>query len=101
MDMFNKLKAYNPDSIELEEVVALAAFGRSLKSEFAHYGLESPIWLDDKLIAIGNEIRAKSRDELERSLKATNLELEGLKSREERREDLKARQASLKAKLGQ
>lgn len=98
--MLRELKGFNAEKHDLDELVALKAFGDQMSNTYTVLGLEQPEWLKDRVEDIGREVVNRSRDLLAKELKETNLRLEGLKTQAEKREELLAKQARLQARLG-
>ncbi len=97
--MLNALQTFNADKHDLDELMALAAFGTQLKSTFPAFDLEVPEWLVESMDGIEKEIRARSRDMLMAELKSTESRLEALKTNEEKRGDLRDKAERLRARL--
>lgn len=100
MSVLQEFKQFEVNDESVENMLVQFAFGKSLQAAYAEFGLESPECLSDRVNALGREIKIKQRDELERELKKAELALEGLKSAEEKRSDLRAKAERLRAKLG-
>lgn len=89
--MFEKLRHLDLDRLDVDEAVALVAYGEVLQAAYASRGLETPQWLNDNVRELNREIRNRHRDNLEKAKRETEAQLETLKSRDERREDLKSK----------
>lgn len=89
--MFDKLRHLDLDRLDVDEAVALVSFGEVLQAAYATRGLETPQWLVDNVRELNREIRNRHRDNLEKAKRETLAELEALKSRDERRGDLKSK----------
>src|SRR5574341_211588 len=98
--MLDKLKNLNLNRSEVDELVALHAFGAGLVGAFGTLDLESPQWLQDSMAMLTKEIKARHEDALEAQLKETESQLDALKTADEKRQDLRAQAARLRAKLG-
>lgn len=98
--MFKELKGLALERLDVDEMVALWAFGSTMIKAYVDHAMENPEWLEVNMAELEKEIRARSRDNLERALKETNAQLDALRTAQEKREDLKLRQERLKAKLG-
>jgi hypothetical protein len=97
--MLDKLKHLDLDRIDVDEAVALATFGDQLIAGYTGRSLEVPQWLVDNTRELNREIKNRHKDNLEKALRETELQLDALKSRDEKREDLKAKADRLKAAL--
>ena len=93
------LKSFDPARYDLDELVALKSAAAALTATYTSLGLETPEWLGDTNEALDKEIKARSRDMLEKELRETESRLESLKTADEKRTDLKAKQERLRAKL--
>lgn len=100
MGILQEFKGFKVDENAIEDMLMMHAAGKMLRASYEEFSLEAPEWLVDKLASLAREIEVKQRDELERELKKAELALEGLKSAEEKRSDLRAKAERLKARLG-
>lgn len=98
--MMDKIKNLNIERLDIEEGMALAAFGRIVENEYALLSNEAPDWLTDNLKVLRKEIRQRLQDTLESRLVEITSRLDSLSTVEEKREKLKAEAARLKEKLG-
>lgn len=98
--MLDKIKNLNIERLDIEEGMALAAFGRIVENEYALLSNEAPDWLTDNLKVLRKEIRQRLQDTLESRLVEITSRLDSLSTVEEKREKLKAEAARLKEKLG-
>lgn len=96
--MLHQFKEIEVDRNGMDELIALRAFGRSLRDGYVEYDLETPPWVNDRLAILDKEIRGRVADALAKDIKDTEARLEALKSRDERKDELNARLARLKAK---
>ena len=88
--MLNEFKSFNVDRTIDEELVALAAFGRTLRAEYESSNIEVPIWVNDNLRTLRREIASRNADSLEKALREKKARLEALKPAEQRRQELQA-----------
>lgn len=98
--MLEQLKSFNLDRIDLDEMVALFAFGENLKAVYGNMLLEVPEWVIDNVATLQKEIHSRRRDNLEKELKKAQASLETLKTADEKRLDLRAKIERLQAALG-
>jgi len=98
--MLQQLKNLNIERLDLDEGVALAAFGRAMEAEYAHVSAEAPDWLTDNLKALRKEVRQRLQDTLESRLLEVTSRIESLSTVEEKRAKLREEKERLMAKLG-
>lgn len=99
--MLERLRTFDADRpMELDELVGLSAYGRQLTNEYQVQSIPPPVWLADKMEALGRTIASLQREAWAKSLKETEFELERLKTADEKRHEARARAAELRAKLG-
>jgi hypothetical protein len=98
--MLNQIKNVALDRMDFDETVALFAFGTQLEGTYTAMSLEAPDWLKANIEILRKDIVSKRRDNLERALKAAKTKLDGLKTAEEKRGDLKAEIDRISAALG-
>ncbi len=97
--MLNDLKQLNIERIDLDDAVALAAFGRMVEAEYQHVGAEAPAWLSDNLKELRKEVRQRLADSIERELSEAKSRLDALSTTEEKRSALKEKIDRLTHKL--
>jgi len=95
--MLQEFKNFNVEASEIEELVALSAFGKMLRGEFEAQKVQVPEYVSDNLNSISREIDARMADRREARKREIKSTLEGLKSREEKRESLEKELAELQA----
>jgi hypothetical protein len=96
--MLNTLKNFDPDKGDVDEMVELSAFARSLTAEYAALEIEPPEWLAAKQKEVIREVDARQADARAKRIKEIERSMAGLRTQEERRNDLTAELARLKAK---
>lgn len=84
---------------EVERLVELAAYGRSLALEFDMQQIPAPKWLTTNLAFLGREIKARYRSQKETELRALEDKIERLKSQEEQRQDAMEKAKALREEL--
>jgi len=82
------LKSFNKDRLDLDEMVALAAFGRMLRAEYEAQKVEEPEFLDVQLKTLRREIASKMDDKRETRRRQIKTQLQSLKTPAERRAEL-------------
>lgn len=98
--MLDKLLNFDRDRTELDEMLALYGFGKTLLATYAEFELEAPERITNNLETIAEEIRAQAKDNLMKAERELVREIEGLKSAEEKRTEKSERLARIRAKLG-
>jgi len=86
--MLELLKNFVANRLSLDELVTLAAYGRSLRAEYEYHSLDEPSWLDSRLKTLRREIQSRNADELERRKKQIETSLNALKTPAERKKEL-------------
>ena len=88
--MLRELKSVNTDAVDIEQAVALLAFGRTLQSEYAELEIETPEWLGNTIKSLRREITTRNADALEKKLRDLKARRESMESPEARRRKLEA-----------
>ena len=99
-DMLEALRRFDADRANMEEMLALRAFGRAVVNEFANVAIPAPEWLTDTMTRLGREIDNRRRDELEKRLKEIRASRSTLLTVSEKRAALDAEEAELQQQLG-
>ncbi len=86
--MLDQFKNYSNDSLDLDELVALSAFGRQLRAEYEAQRVPEPDYVGLQLNAIRREIESKMADKREARKREIKSQLSGLKTAAERRKEL-------------
>jgi hypothetical protein len=87
--VLEKLRNLNIERmIDLDEAVALFAFGNMVLTSYKDQTLEPPAWLTDNLSVLGKDIKERRRDNLEAALKEALAKKSALRTAEEKRADL-------------
>lgn len=95
--MLERLKNFDLDRMDVDELVFLSALARTLKQEYEAVGAETPEWVDTRARELRREIRARHADLIEKRLREAKMRLEALKPASERRKDVEAEIARLEA----
>jgi len=93
--MLSEFRTFNKDRMDLDELVALAAFGRSLREEYAAQKVDEPDFVNIQLKTINREIQDRVSDLRETRKKQIKAKLQNLKTPQERRAELEAELAEL------
>ena len=96
--MLERLKSFDTDAMDVEQMVALSAFGRSVSAEFEQFG-DAPEWIAERLTTLRRAIKAAMADKLAAQMKEIDLQLGHLRTKEEVKSSLVAQRATLAAKL--
>lgn len=97
--MLTQLKNLNLERMDLEEALALYAFGESLQAKYDSFQIDTPEWLTENLAALKREVQDRVRDELVRKIRMDESALETLKTQAEKRAETKRRLDGARAKL--
>jgi hypothetical protein len=98
--MIAQLKNFVVDRLDLEEMFALSALGKLVRSEYQNRSMPVPEWLTDQLAVLEREILARRRDELEKRLEEVKASQSGLETPAEKRERLAREREELEKQLG-
>jgi hypothetical protein len=85
----------------VDALVELAAYGRALRAEYEAQKIPGPKWLEESLVTLQREIRARWQAERRAQLVAAERELEELQSREEKRKAKEEEIKRLREELGE
>lgn len=91
---------FTVESMDVDQLVALHAFGKQLRAEFDTLGVDEPEYVDAQLKAIRREITARNADRTELRIREVKSRLDALKSPDVRRQELEAELAKLQSKVG-
>lgn len=100
-NMLKELRNFDADRTDLDEMVALSTFGRSMKVEYERLAMPIPEWIEDRTRTLDSEIRSQRRDALEKKVKELQSRKDALKTAEQKRQDVDAELEKVKAALGQ
>jgi hypothetical protein len=92
--MLNDFKTFVASRLQIEDLVALSAFGRQLRDEYLAHGVEVPEYVDTHMKSLKREIRARVADKLEARRKELQAKIQNAKTPAQRlqeaRKELKA-----------
>jgi len=97
--MLANFKNFSADRMSLDELVALAAYGRQLREEYDQHQLEEPDFVDSQLKSLRREIHARNADRLEARRKEITSRLESLKTPTQRKSELLKERAEIDKQL--
>lgn len=95
--MLDNIRQFNTDRGDLEELVALHAFGLLVKDQFEAFDIETPEWFEPKLRAIKREVLHRQADLIEKRLQDAKNRLENYKTPGEKKRELQAEITRLEA----
>jgi hypothetical protein len=93
--MLDQFKAFNTEVADLDELVAMAAFGRSFRAEFESLNVSVPEFVDDAIRAIKREIETRVADRRAARVRELKAQRDSLKTAAEKREAIEKELASL------
>lgn len=93
LDQFKSFNAENADN--LDELVSMSAFGKSLRAEFEAQNISVPEFVDDSLRSIKREIESRVADRRAARVRELKAQREGLKTAAEKREQIDKELAAL------
>jgi hypothetical protein len=88
---------FNKDRLNVDDMVALAAFGRILRAEYEAQKVDEPEFVDTQLKLLRREIASKVDDKRQTRRKQIEAQLQSLKTPAERRAELEREKAELDA----
>jgi uncharacterized protein YlxW (UPF0749 family) len=100
LNMLAALKGVQTDRYELEEMIALAAFAKTLRSEYEAHQVEEPEWLGEKIRMLQREIRSKNADTLAARRREVRARLDAMRTPDEKRAAYQKELEQLDAVLG-
>lgn len=95
--MLQDFKTFNKERLDTTELVALAAYGRTLQAEFVTQQVDVPEFVKDQNASLSREIQARIADAKAARVKSIKTTLHSLKTASERRAELEAELAALEA----
>ena len=98
--MLDQFKAFNTEVADLDELVAMAAFGRSFRAEFEFLNVSVPEFVDDAIRAIKREIETRVADRRAARVRELKAQRDSLKTAAEKREAIEKELASLGEPVG-
>lgn len=97
--MLAQLRNFTVDRLDMDDMIALAAFGKSLRSEYQNREIAVPTWITDALSTLDREILVRRRDELEKRRREINAQLATTETLAEKRERLTREKEELEKQL--
>lgn len=99
MNVMEKLKGLNLDRMEFEEALELYSLATLINGTYIEFAAEAPEWLTEARDSLKKHIRERRKDAIARELKLTEAALDGLKTAQEKRDELRAKKERLQAQL--
>jgi len=90
-------KSYNTARADLDDLVAMAAFGRTLRAEYEAHQIEEPEFVGTKLKALRAEIADRNADKIAARKSEIKARLDALKSPKEKAAELRKELEALTA----
>ena len=90
-------KNYNTARADLDDLVAMAAFGRTLRAEYEAHQIEEPEFVGTKLKALRAEIADRNADKIAARKSEIKARLDALKSPKEKAAELRKELEALTA----
>jgi len=84
--------------VQLEDLVAGIVFAEGILAEYAKLNVPAPEWIAEKSRELRSSAVAKVEEQRALELRNIERELDGLKTKEERKNELLARKAALEGK---
>lgn len=88
-------KTFQKDRLQMEDLIALSAFGRAYEAEFKAQQVDVPEFVKEQNAVLGREIQAKVGDSKAARIKQIQTKLHSLKTQTELRAELEKELASL------
>lgn len=89
MSQLNQFRSFNVEVGDIDELIALSAFGNQLREEYKRLNLEEPEWLNDQLKAVTREVHKRTEDAREARVREIDARIDALATPEEKREKLR------------
>lgn len=93
-------RSFSAESVDVDQLVALHAFGKQLRAEFEALGVDEPEYVDSQLKAIRREINTRNADRIDQRIREVKSRLDALKSPDVRRQELEKELEKLQSKVG-
>jgi hypothetical protein len=90
---------FSADRMDIDELVTLLAFGKSLRAEYESLQLEEPQFVDVQLKSLRREITSRNADKLEARKRELTARLDALKTPSEKKRELQSEMERLDKQL--
>ena len=98
--MLNEFKNFNVEGGDLDELVALSAFGKQLRGEFESQKVAVPEYVSDNLNALAREIDSRVADRRAQRVRELKQQRASLATAQEKREAIEKELAALGEPVG-
>jgi hypothetical protein len=95
--MLSEFKSFTLARMDLDELVALAAYGRTLRTEYEAQKVEEPEFVDINLKSLRREIASRQADKVDVRRRQLKTKLDSLKTPAEKKAELEKELAELDA----
>lgn len=99
-DVLSRLRSLNCDRSDIDELVALLALAEPIRDSYVASGLVIPEWLIDATTQLKREIADRRRDSLLHEKKLLQAQRRKIRTRDEVRAEVDAREAEIDKLLG-
>ena len=93
--MLSEFKNFTAARLQLEDLVALEAYGHGLRLAYERLQVDEPQYVDMQLKSLRREIRTRVADKLEARKKEVQRSLDSLKTPTQRKQELQKELAEL------
>ena len=93
--MLSEFKGFTAARLQLDELVALEAYGHGLRESYERLGVDEPQYIDVQLKSLKREIRTRVADKHEARKREVQRSLDNLKTPAEKKAELKRELAEL------
>lgn len=97
--MLQQFKNFDTDRLDVDELVALVAFGTMFRNEYEKHALDVPDWVDNNLRALKRDLKTKNAERLSARRKELKARLEALKTPSQRKAETEKELKSIEAQL--
>lgn len=95
----NTFKNFTADRMDIDELVALYAFGKALRAEYDALQVEEPSFVDAQLKSLRREITSRTADKLEARKRELAARIDSLKTPAQKKTELEKELAALEKQL--
>lgn len=96
-----QLKTLTLDRLQMDDALALYAFGLQLQSTYDQFQIDTPDWLTENMAALKREVQDRVRDALLLAIKQDEQVVEGSKTPVQRAKEAQARIESRRQRLAE
>lgn len=99
MSRLDEFRNFVANRLPIDELVALSAFGKQLRTEYEVHNIEEPEFVDIQLKSLRREINTRVADQKEKMLRELKARRDALKTPAERKVELNKQIKDLEAEL--